>query len=1073
MKNTLSILVCCFAISTSLLSQNNPLINTPALSPDGKIIAFNYQGDIWTVSKTGENLNRLTIHEAYDTNPVWSVDGKTIAFQSDRFGNNDVFTIPSNGGTPNRITYHSANDQVTDFTADNDIIFTTARNFVQLEREPEIHSVNANGGTPFRLLNAVGFDATLSPNKKFIAFTRGSCRIEREAYKGPANRDLWLYDIKNDKYNQLTTFNGQDLSPQWAGDNTIYFQSARSGKYNVHKLSIDENGIKTGEITQISSLKEMGLFSFDLSKNGNDIVMVSGDKVWLLDTKTKNALPFSIIINSDYRFDPVVRKTFTDDASEIEVSPDGKYSALVIRGEIFIAENDSKKSRTVNVSVSPYKDNEVVWLNDHTLLFVSDRNGSNNIYSLTSYDPTDKNLFTSLKHKITQLTKNNEGNSSLRLSPDKKQLAFNRGNGQLIVASIAEDGRISNEKNLLDGWDTPGNVAWSPDSKWLTYSLSDLYFNDEVYIHKADNSQKPVNISMHPKSDTGAIWSEDGSKIGFSSNRNNGDHDIWFVWLRNKDWEKTQEDWDEAIDEKKPDKEEKSEDKKEKTEKKIEDIVIDFENIHERQQQVTSFTGGEYLSAISKDGKTFYYTTGNSGRGNPEVTSDLYEISWEGKEKKELTTKNSRPRNISLGDKGKYIYYLSKGKAARIKLEGAKNESLPFNAKMNIDYTEESNQIFEEAWKVIQDRFYDPNHHGQNWNELKNTYKPLALKASTRADFKFIFNIMLGQINASHMGMYRGEERKSVQEESTGLLGVEFKPTSNGKLEISHVVPNSAADREVSKLNVGDIISSVNGENVSVSENIYKHLAATPKEKIILGVISNGKEKEVVIRPKTSARIDNYNAWVKERKRLTKEYSNGRLGYIHIQGMNWTSFERFERELTAAGLGKEGVVIDVRYNGGGWTTDYLMAVLNVKQHAFTIPRGAAKDLAQEHKKFVNYYPYSERLPLAAWTKPSVALCNQNSYSNAEIFSHAYKELGLGKLVGMPTFGAVISTGGQTLIDGSYVRVPFRGWFVKSSEKNMDFTPALPDIVVENYPDEKAKGKDSQLKRGVEELLKEL
>ena len=189
--------------------------------------------------------------------------------------------------------------------------------------------------------------------------------------------------------------------------------------------------------------------------------------------------------------------------------------------------------------------------------------------------------------------------------------------------------------------------------------------------------------------------------------------------------------------------------------------------------------------------------------------------------------------------------------------------------------------------------------------------------------------------------------------------------------------------------------------------------------------------------------------------------------------MNWTSFERFERELMAAGTGKEGVVIDVRYNGGGWTTDYLMAVLNVKQHAYTIPRGAAKDLSTEHKQFKNYYPFSERLPLASWTKPSIALCNQNSYSNAEIFSHAYKELELGKLVGIPTFGAVISTGAQTLIDGSYVRVPFRGWFVKSSEKNMDFNPAMPDIVIENGPDEKAKGKDTQLKTAVDELLKDL
>ena len=438
-----------------------------------------------------------------------------------------------------------------------------------------------------------------------------------------------------------------------------------------------------------------------------------------------------------------------------------------------------------------------------------------------------------------------------------------------------------------------------------------------------------------------------------------------------------------------------------------------------------------------------------------------------------MTSKNSRPRNISLANKGKYIYYLAKGKASRIKLEGVKKENFPFSAKMKIDYTEESNQIFEEAWKIINNRFYDPNHHGQNWNSLKKAYKPLALKASTRADFKIIFNKMLGQINASHMGMYRGEERKSIQHEKTGLLGIELKPTAKGKLKISSVVLNSAADRDVSKLKKGDIITSINGEKVSATENIYKHLTATTKERILLGVISNKTEKEVIIRPKTSASADNYNAWVKERKRLTKLYSKGRLGYIHIQGMNWTSFERFERELTAAGFGKEGVVIDVRYNGGGWTTDYLMAVLNVKQHAFTIPRGAAKDLSVEYKQFKNYYPFSERLPLASWTKPSIALCNQNSYSNAEIFSHAYKELGLGKLVGTPTFGAVISTGGQTLIDGSFVRVPFRGWFVKSSEKNMDFTPAMPDIIVKNYPDEKAKGKDSQLKRAVEELLNQL
>ena len=1073
MKNLIIIFAAVIFTNLNVQSQNSPLINSPNLSPDGKTIAFNHQGDIWTANILGNNLKRLTIHEAYDTKPVWSKDGKTIAFQSDRYGNNDIFIIPFTGGTPKRITYHSTNDRITDFTANNDIIFSTSRNFVQVEREPEVHSVSASGGTPTRLLDAVGFDATLSPNKKFIAFTRGSCRIEREAYKGPANRNIWVYDIENDKYNQLTTFNGQDLLPRWADNETIYFQSARSGKYNVHKLSIDGQGKKQGDVSQISSLKNMGIDSFDISENGNDIILVSGDNVSLLKTDTKVLTPVSITINSDYRFDPIVRKTYSGDATESSVSPNAKYSAIVIRGEIFITENDTKKSRTINVSNSPYRDIDVAWLNNSTLLFISDRDGNNNMYTVKSGDLNNKNLFTSLKHDVKQITKSKEGITNLKIAPNKKQIAFNKGNDKLIVADISSEGKTINEKTLTEGWSAPSNVAWSPDSKWLSYSLSDLNFNREVYIHKADDSQKPVNISMHPKTDDGAIWSKDGSKIAFSSNRNNGDYDIWFVWLRKKDWEKTQQDWEEEDIDEKPKKEEKSEDEKAKETKKEVTIIIDFENIHERQQQVTSYTGGEFLTSISKDGKTFYYTTGNGTRGNPKTTSDLYKISWEGKDKKELTKGDARPRNVFLTNKEDNLYFISKGKTARINLKSSKKESLPFNAKMKINYNEESNQIFEEAWKVIQDRFYDPKHHGQNWSELKNTYKPLALKASTRTDFKVIFNKMLGQINASHMGMYRGEERKSVQNERTGLLGIELKRNSNGELVVRTVVPNSAADREVSKLKKGDIIKSVNGERITRTDNIYSYLTATNNEKIILGIRSNGQDKEVVIRPKSNARADNYNAWVKERKRLTKLYSKGRLGYIHIQGMNWTSFERFERELTAAGLGKEGVVIDVRYNGGGWTTDYLMAVLNVKQHAYTVPRGASKDLSIDHKKFKDHYPFSERLPLASWTKPSIAICNQNSYSNAEIFSHAYKELGLGKLVGTPTFGAVISTGGETLIDGSFVRVPFRGWFVKSSEKNMDFTPAMPDIVIDNLPDDKAKGKDTQLKRAVDELLSEL
>ena len=332
---------------------------------------------------------------------------------------------------------------------------------------------------------------------------------------------------------------------------------------------------------------------------------------------------------------------------------------------------------------------------------------------------------------------------------------------------------------------------------------------------------------------------------------------------------------------------------------------------------------------------------------------------------------------------------------------------------------------------------------------------------------------MLGQINASHMGLNGGENREDLQAERTGLLGVELKPQANGSLVVTAVTVDMPADREVSKLNIGDVITAVNGVELSANTNVYSLFEGTANDKIYLSVTSNGADKEVFIRPQTSNRNENYYAWVKEQKELTEKYSGGKLGYIHIQGMDWTSFETFERELTAAGLGKEGIVIDVRFNGGGWTTDYLMAVLTVKQHAYTVPRGATNNLERDHTKFKDHYPYSERLPLAAWTKPSIALCNETSYSNAEIFSHAYKSLGIGTLVGVPTFGAVISTGATRLIDGSFVRMPFRGWYVKSTEKNMELGPAVPDVVVYNNPDDKAKASDSQLKKAVEILLSQL
>ena len=427
---------------------------------------------------------------------------------------------------------------------------------------------------------------------------------------------------------------------------------------------------------------------------------------------------------------------------------------------------------------------------------------------------------------------------------------------------------------------------------------------------------------------------------------------------------------------------------------------------------------------------------------------------------------------LTVSEKGKRLYFLaSGGSISSIGKDGKGSEARPFVAKMEINHPQERQQIFDEAWRSLKDGFYDPEFHGKDWNALRQQYEKRAVNASTSQDFRSMFNEMLGQLDASHMGIF-GSNPEETQQVVTGLIGVEVKPLDLG-VRIQKVLHNAPADKEASKLSVGETILTVNGETVHAGQNFHALFNNLTNERVLLEVQGADGVREVVIRPVSSLNSELYESWVHERRRLTDEYSNGRLGYLHIQGMNWPSFERFERDLTAAGYGKEGIVIDVRFNGGGWTTDMLMAVLNVQQHAYTVPRGSAPNLDGARYAFREHYPYGERLPLASWTRPSIAMCNEASYSNAEIFSHAYKHLGIGTLVGMPTFGAVISTGGQGLIDGSFVRMPFRAWFVKATDENMEHGPAVPDILVPEVPGNKAKGVDDQLKKAVEVLLQEI
>lgn len=1061
-------------LTTLIFAQGSPFVFSPSLNSDGTKLAFSYQGDIWVSDVDGNNAVRLTIHEAYEGNPKWSPDNSMIAFSSDRYGNNDLFVIPSTGGTSKRLTYHSVPDVLSDWTSSNDLIFTTNREFRQIEWNNEIQAISANGGTERRILNAVGDMAVMSPDKRFIAYVRGY-RPTREAYTGSANYNVWVYDTKNKTHNKVTEYEGHDWMPQWGDARTIYYISAESGIYNVHRIKIDDNGNLSGSSEQLTNFEEDGLRYLTVSRDGSTAAFSRQTDVYVMKTNGSAPQKVNVNITADYRFDPVEHKSEASGATEYAVSPNGKLLAFVVRGDVFIKETDKEESRSKNLTNDPAaRDEMVTFLNDSTLIFVSDKYEQKDLFIIRSADEKQTDLFKSLKHKIERITDTEGEEQRPNVSPDLKKLAYVVDRGRLIVADISPEGNLSNSKTLLDSWDFPGSLAWSPDSKWLAYQLSDLYFNSEIYIHAADGSKDPVNVSMHPRGDYSPFWSKDGSKLGFTSQRNNSNFDVWFTWLKKSDWEKTKEDWKEKDDDDDPKKDEKKDkkedDDKDKDKEEVEPIVIDFENIHRRLTQVTSMTGDESNFIITNDGETFIF----SGDSKTDKGTDLYSVKWDGTELKVAMGGGKSPAAFYLDPDGKYMYFMrNHGTIGRIDVAASKEETLPYKAELTVDYYAEQDQVFDEAWRALDLNFYDPGFHGRDFEALKNKYKPWAMETSTKPDFQTIYNEMLGQINASHMGLYGVPDRAETQKDRTGMLGIEIEPVDNG-IKILRVVPNTPADKEKSKLFIGDIITSVDGNKVDNKSNFFSFFTNKADEKVLLTVKGNdGNEREVVIRPTSSVSTDLYEEWVDDRRKLTEEYSGGRLGYLHIRGMSMPSFEVFERELTVSGLGKEGIVIDVRFNGGGWTTDYLMTILNYKQHAYTIPRGAANNLEKEKTKFRDYYPLGERLPFAAWTKPSIALCNQNSYSNAEIFSHAYKNLGIGTLVGIPTFGAVISTGGQGLVDGSFVRLPGRGWYVKADDKNMDFHGAIPDIIIDNAPDSKSKGEDPQLRAAVNELLKQI
>ncbi|MFC2171932.1 S41 family peptidase [Acidobacteriota bacterium] len=1050
---------------------------SPVPSPDGTQLVLSYAGDLWILPLAGphskknedtlviDNGLRLTAHPAYESSAVWSPDGRTVIFSSDRHGNRDVFAVSLDGGTPSRLTHFSRHDDVEAVTPGGESIYFSSHRTPQAFLGTMIYRVPVEGGPPRPVFMASGSQAAPSPDGRYLCFVRGGVAWWRKDYRGAANTGLWLYDLREKTFRLLMDTEANENSPSFLDEDTVIFRSDADGTYNIYAISVS-NGAR----------RKLTHYTGDdvrrPSAGGGVIAYAHWDSVYVLLPGDVTPRRLVISMPVDVHEHPAETLTLSAKATEYALHPMGKECIVAVRGELFAFPVHAEKDLgdplyfTTRLTRTSQRESTIAYGPEgKTVAFASDREGSNDLYLLSLSESEGKGFASPVEPVLKRLTSDDTEEHSPNLSPDGKRIAYVRGKGDLMVMNSNGSDPV-----LVSAGFSLNSFSWSPDSRWLAFARFDDNFNSDIYIVDIGGEEpgEPVNISLHPDNDYYPLWAENGRTLFFQSRRRNNEMDIWMVLLRKDDEGKTDQELEEAwkapeatVD-KAPKKEKKKKKKSKQEDKPAEPVVkvrIDFDEIHKRVRRVTSLSGDEGQFSLSRDGLTVAFF----GRSEKEDDVALYTVQWNGKKLKHLISAGKEPQQIVWNSNMSRIFYLDKGgKVQSVDVKGKKKKTHGFSAKMRIDLQAEREQVFAEGHRVLRERFYDPDFVGVDWDAMLPKYFSLAQTALTEQDFLDAFRMMLGELNSSHSQIYgkRGEGG-----ESTGFLGIDLDADHEGPgLKVASVLKNSPADLSDSRIVPGEIILSINGVEVSPSANIHALMTETAGQRIRLEVRpKEGKVRHVYITPipySPYTRLK-YDAWVEDRRRRVDELSNGRLGYIHIYSMSWTSFERFETELFTVAHDKEGLVIDVRNNGGGWITDRLLTVLTAPDHAWTRARDAGVGYPQHRRVYWS------------WNKPAATLCNEYSFSNAEIFSHAFKMLERGKLIGQTTFGGVISTGSQTLIDGTRVRVPMRGWWAIPTDLNMELNGTVPDIIVEVTPKDQHEDRDPQLEKAVSVLLEEI
>jgi tricorn protease len=1000
---------------------------TPDISPDGKQVAFSYLGDIWVVETIGGVARPITMHEAHDVAPIFSPDGRWIAFSSNRHGQYDVFVSPAYGGKARRLTFDSAHDTVTGWSPDGKgVIFVSSRS-TAFPAAPQPYVIPVEGGQEKKLPFLEAKDLAFSPSGNAVAFVRGPGIWYRKNYRGASNDDLWLANPDGSAVRRLSDFSGQDTSPMFSpdGKRLYYVSEIHGGPANivVQDLSSSAPPLPAGSPRPLTNHRDDSVRKARISSNGEWIVYECGGDVWVVSTRDGTSRKLAIEVHADDKSNSERTVTYTRDMSEYALSPDENSIAFVVHGEIFVMPQRGGKAN--RLTDTPAVEHGIAWAPDNKkLVFVSDRSGYEELYLIESDDPETTDLTKASRFKTKALTNTPEAEFATTFTPDGNRIAFIRGGKLWTMKPDGTDTKVLVDQQQVFDYD------WSPDGKWIVYSRADGSFASELYIMPVDGSKPPVNVTRYATFNADVSWA--GNKLAFLSQRRSG------MALHVLSLQKPSTGGGPGTGTSAPGE-------------------IDWEDIHLRVDRI-----GPPASqvCISKNGRMVAFRGSSGGQ-------DLWVAAVDGSSVTRLTTGNVSPSLIRWS-KGGTIYFLDGNGSLRTATPGLGSFSMTgppapgtvnFSARIVVRQDEEYLEMFDQSWRLLSETFYDKSHHGTDWKAIREKYRGLVRHVSMKEDLYNLVSLMLGELNASHLGI---SGNLGFPDEVTADLGLLFDETHKGPgLRIAEVLKRGPADKRGLNLKAGDIILSIDRNEINDKANLSKLLNAKVNENVLLEVTSNPADPKAKRKVETQAvgrdRIAQlmYERWVQVNADLVARQSGGKVGYIHIRGMDDDGVEQFVRALYSDNFDKEGIVIDVRYNGGGFTHDQVLNYLGAKEHTFFRQRDGSEGLVMRQ--------YDRK-----WTKPSTVLVNNRSYSDAEIFPAAYRALGLGKVVGQPTGGMVIGTMETRLIDGSSFRLPRTGVFTARGV-NMEKEGVTPDVIVEAPPEELARGLDAQLKKAVDVL----